>query len=67
MSERINFQSWWNDGRRATARRSATTHPEPLPLKEQEAVYRRLEAIENAQQRVEDARLRRQMPAESAK
>ena len=29
--------------------------PEPLPLKEQEAVYKKLEAIDRAQQRVDDA------------
>jgi hypothetical protein len=34
--------------------------PEPLPLKEQEAVYKKLEAIDQAQRRMDDARRRRQ-------
>jgi hypothetical protein len=33
--------------------------PEPLPLKEQEAVYKKLEAIDLAQQRADDAWRRR--------
>jgi hypothetical protein len=33
--------------------------PEPLPLKEQEAVYKKLEAIDQAQRRMDDAYRRR--------